>query len=70
MKNFFLQLHACGILESTLSVCSRNAENFRFHAEEYFGPEVTEGSEGVKVGDGALLIFDNKNTAGKEEFCK
>ena len=44
-----------------------NAEEFRFTSSEYFA---SENLDGVRIGDGAFLIFHQDGTAGKEEFCK
>ena len=46
------------------SVTSRNAEDFRFYLPSFY----PGGTNGVLVGDGALLVADKHSFAGKEEF--
>ena len=63
----FNQLYTSGVKTSTLHVTAASAVEFRFTASDYFA---SEGLEGVRVGDGAFLVFHQDGTVGKEEFCK
>lgn len=53
-----------------LSVSAANAEDFRFSSVDFYEDKVTHEAESVRVGDGAVLMWDDASTAGKEEFCK
>ena len=41
-----------------------------FAASEHYSEEMAMVGDGVRVGDGALLIWNSQGCAGKDEFCK
>ena len=63
----YFQLYARGVSTGTLHVTAASAEEFRFTSSDYLA---SDNLEGVRVGDGAFVIFHDDCTTGKEEFCK
>ena len=65
------QLRSLGVRGSTLAVNASNAEEFTFSMADYYGHQVAVSNrDGVRVGDGGLLVLDECGRAGKQQFCK
>ena len=64
---YSFQLYARGVSTGTLRVTAASAEEFRFTSSDYLA---SESLDGVRIGDGAFVIFHEDGTTGKEEFCK
>ena len=64
-----IQLHQYGVQPSTVEVSAASAEDFRFDLPAYLGAAAATLTQ-LTVGDGAQVIPDEDNTAGKQEVCK
>ena len=58
----FIQLYACGVKQQTLRVTSASAMKFCFYAEN--------GETEIRIGDDAVLVYNENGIAGCEEFAK
>ena len=67
---YFFQLFTHGVLPSTLQVNAANAESFKFNGHEHFSQVAIAIQDGVLLGDGGRLVFDDEGMAGKEEFYR
>ena len=68
VDNSCIQLVSHGVLPSVLSVSSASAEEFRFQCGDFCRNSHT--LESVKIGDGAVVILDDRGTFGKEEMAR
>ena len=47
-----------------------NAESFKFKDQEHFSEVAMAIEDGMLLGDGGRLVFDDEGMAGKEEFYR